>query len=255
MQKYSEIKSGGLTLRGMVHIPETGKKLHPFAVMYHGFTGNRLEAQGNFVRLSQELEALGIGSARFDFSGSGESGGKFEDMTASGEIAEAKMIFDFVRNSDFADNNNLIILGMSMGGLISSLIAYELPGLKSMVLWAPAGNMKNIIDLLIKVNPHYGDNIETNGVLFNKKLLDDLKKYDPFAAAKKFSGNVLIVHGTRDTAVPLKVPRQYRESFPGKCSLVEIRDADHTFSKLIWKNKLIETTKEFLLKELRSENT
>ncbi|MBZ4647158.1 MAG: alpha/beta hydrolase [Clostridia bacterium] len=92
MQQAIELRCDGLTLRGMIHIPELGKSKYPFVAIYHGFTGNKMEPQFMFVRLSRELEKAGVGSVRFDFSGSGESDGLFEDMSVSNEIKEAKPV-------------------------------------------------------------------------------------------------------------------------------------------------------------------
>ncbi len=249
MQEYAEIESSGLKLRGMIHIPDQDKNNYPFVVMYHGFTGNRLEAQGNFIRLSRELENIGIGSARFDFGGSGESDGNFEDMTLTCEINDAVNIYKFILDKNYSDKNNIFVLGMSMGGLIAGLIAERLRNLKSMVLWAPAGNM---IDISRQqgINTRSGK-YEINGMLLKKEFVSDLEKYDPYCNASGFKGNVLIIHGTQDIDVPVSVSIKYKNSFAGRCKLIKIPGADHIFSRMIWKERLLKLTEEFLRSEIK----
>lgn len=83
MQKYVEIKRDGLTLRGMLHVPDNVSSKVPMVILLHGFCDDRNEI--NFVHneLSQRLCDAGIASVRFDMNGSGESDGRFEDMTIS----------------------------------------------------------------------------------------------------------------------------------------------------------------------------
>ena len=70
----------GHTLRGIVTLPDTEGKV-PFAVHLHGFAGSCSGYKSMYTHLSRALAAQGIGSARFDFYGNGESDGEFEDMS------------------------------------------------------------------------------------------------------------------------------------------------------------------------------
>ena len=49
----------------------------------------------------------GIASVRFDMNGSGESDGRFEDMTISSEILDAKAMLNYVESLDFVDSKKL----------------------------------------------------------------------------------------------------------------------------------------------------
>ena len=70
----------GHTLRGIVTLPDTEGKV-PFVVHLHGFAGSCSGYKSMYTHLSRALAAQGIGSARFDFYGNGESDGEFEDMS------------------------------------------------------------------------------------------------------------------------------------------------------------------------------
>ena len=55
MQKAIELVSQGLTLRGMLHMPENVPGKVPVVVIFHGFTGNKMEPHFIFVKLSRML--------------------------------------------------------------------------------------------------------------------------------------------------------------------------------------------------------
>lgn len=201
-----------------------------------------------FVRLSRELEKAGIGSVRFDFSGHGESDGLFENMTASNEIQEAKAIFNYMRELDCSDKDNLFMLGMSMGGMVASVAAPEVDRLKGLVLWAPAANMYGYAEKIIEKNIEYTDEfgrVDIGGLLLNPNFQKDLKTIDVYSRAANFPGDVLIIHGTEDE-IPIEVSYQYKRIYKENAKLIEVQGSDHAFSRAKWKDILIGSTIDFL---------
>ena len=101
MERYVECVSRGLTLRGMLHVPDGREGKLPFVILFHGFCDDRNEINFVHTELSRRLCERGIASVRFDFAGSGESDGRFEDMTVSGEVADGMAILDYVKGMAF----------------------------------------------------------------------------------------------------------------------------------------------------------
>jgi cephalosporin-C deacetylase-like acetyl esterase len=58
MQEAVSIIHEGQTLRGMAHIPENREKV-PAVILFHGFTGTKLEPHRMFLKISRELEKRG----------------------------------------------------------------------------------------------------------------------------------------------------------------------------------------------------
>ena len=138
--KAVEIESRNLTLRGCCTSIILGKV--PVVCIFHGFTGTKVEPHFIFVKLSRRLEKAGIASLRFDFGGSGESDGDFEDMTILTELEDAKAILDYAKSLPFADAERIGVVGLSMGGTVASLLAGERKeDVAALCLWAPAGDM------------------------------------------------------------------------------------------------------------------
>ena len=73
MERYVECESRGLTLRGMLHVPDQRPGKVPFVILFHGFCDDRNEINFVHTELSRRLCERGIASVRFDFAGSGDS--------------------------------------------------------------------------------------------------------------------------------------------------------------------------------------
>jgi alpha-beta hydrolase superfamily lysophospholipase len=79
----------------------------------------------------------GLAATRFDYSGSGRSGGRFEDGTITRWLDEARAVFATTQNRQ-------IVIGSSMGGWLALLLAAELieaNRIAGLVLIAPAVDM------------------------------------------------------------------------------------------------------------------
>lgn len=256
MQKAVEIQSRNLTLRGMLHVPDGAAGKLPVVCIFHGFTGNKMEPHFIFVKLSRMLEARGIASVRFDFGGSGESDGDFKDMTISNELEDAKSILNYVKTLDFVDKNNIGILGLSMGGAIGSMLAGECKeDIRALCLWAPAGNMAELIqrdrteeDLKLLRKTGYWD---LGGLALGTSFLDDVLSLDIYEKAAPYDKNVLLLHGDKDSAVPLSTSEKYLEIYETKAVLHVIEGADHTFNRLDWEEEVIDYSIGFFEGELK----
>lgn len=252
MQKAIELRVNGLTLRGMEHMPDTANADNavPAAILFHGYTGTHIEPHRLFVKISRALEAVGIAAFRFDFTGSGDSDGDFEEMTASGEIRDAKAILAMVKADPRIRSEAVNLIGLSMGGFIAGVTAGDMPGdVDKLVLLAAAGNFR---DLVGYARQHLGVDAnasvyDDNGNLVGRCLYDDVIHIDGFERAKPFQGPVLLVHGTNDASVPYEVSLQYqREVYGDRAELHLMEGADHTFNNHVWECEVISHIVSFL---------
>ncbi|HEY8803820.1 MAG TPA: alpha/beta hydrolase [Clostridium sp.] len=257
MQKEVELTSGNLRIRGMLHVPENINDKVPIIIILHGFCGNKMGPHFIFVKLSRLLERVGIASIRFDFAGSGESDGDFIDMTMGTELKDANNILNYVRTLDFVDNDKIGIVGLSMGCAIASMLAGDRKSdIKTMCLWAPAGNMDQII-----LDKHYiGENYEkfrqqgyfdAEGLPIGTGFVDNLKNIRIYEKAAAYDKKSLIIHGDKDEVVLLSASQKYINFFEKSSQLKIISGANHTFDKKEWEEQVIEYTLEFLQKELK----
>jgi uncharacterized protein len=256
MQKAVEIESRGLTLRGMIHIPEGISGKVPMIPIFHGFTGNKMEPHFIFVKLSRILEKRGIASVRFDFGGSGESDGDFIDMTISKELEDAKNILEYAKTLDFADVNKIGIVGLSMGGAVASMLAGDCKDdIKALCLWAPAGNMADLV--MSTIEKKNMDKVrksgyyDLGGLLLGTDFIDDVLNLNIYEKAAAFNKNVLLLHGDKDVTVPLNASEKYLDKYETKAVLHVVEGADHTFNNKSWEDEVIEYTLGFFEGEFR----
>src|SRR5665648_1121067 len=86
-EEYINLEVNSQKLRGMIHFP-SGRGPFPAVALFHGLGGQRMEPHFIFVKLSRLLANNKIISARFDFRGSGESEGDFQEMTVLQEVED-----------------------------------------------------------------------------------------------------------------------------------------------------------------------
>lgn len=257
MQKSVEIENKGLTLRGMLHIPEKFEGKIPIVCMFHGFTGDKLGSHFMFVRLSRLLANKGIASLRFDFMGSGESDGNFLDMTLSKELDDAKVILNYAKSFDFVDTDKIGILGFSMGGAVASMLASDCKDdIKTLCLWAPAGNMAEIaLDKKSKEDIEKVRKIgfyDLDGFLIGIDFIDDLFNLDILGKSAYYDKNVLLLHGTKDESVPFSISEKYLEIYETHGVLHSIDGSNHAFNSRAFENEVLDYTIGFFEGELKT---
>ncbi len=256
MQKNIEIKNGRLTLRGVLHTPDNIDGKVPVVVIFHGFQGHKAGPHFIFVELSRLLEQKGIASVRFDFRGSGESDGYFSEMTMSGELEDAKTILDYVKTLGFVDSIRIGVLGLSMGGAVASILAGDRKDdIRSLCLWAPAGNMNDVI-----LNYYIGEKLpqllkdgytDIEGYILGKAFIEDSAVLDIYGRASQYDKNVLILHGDNDEVVVPETSLKYVKYYGSKVQFHTVNSANHTFDKREWTDEVNMETIRFFERELR----
>ena len=183
----------GHTLRGIVTLPDTEGKV-PFVVHLHGFAGSCSGYKSMYTHLSRALAAQGIGSARFDFYGNGESDGEFEDMSFDGLHTDAQDIFAWAAEQPYVDSEKLFLSGQSMGGYIAASCAPVIQP-HGLILLCPGAGMwfgcAQRADGIMQTGKDYAD---MEGLCYKMAFNYEMAKHpDPFTEAKGYNGPVLLL--------------------------------------------------------------
>ena len=246
----------GKWLRGMVHRPAAvPRRRVPGVVFFHGFTGDRLESHWIFVKCARALARRGIASLRFDFYGSGESEGQFDEVTLQGEISDAQAAVEFFRKQKGIDGRCLGLCGLSLGGAVAACVAARLR-VRALVLWAALAHTAHLRELARRTTPIPGDEgaREYNAHHISARFLDRIEKIQPLKSIARFKGPTLIIHPERDEHLSLAHPEDYFQA--SRASLKEkiiVRDADHTFSSIAWESEVIARTVNWFQNHLNEE--
>ena len=218
----------------------------------HGFMANkRLEP---LKSIAASLQAVGIASLRFDFDGHGRSDGRFTDMTVLTEIADARAVYDYVRTLDFVDK--VAFLGHSQGGVVAGMLAAELGAEKvcCVVQLAAAAVLKDDALNGVLMGKHYDpvNPPETLRVFFHKVGRDYFtvaQKLPIYETSTRYTGPVLLIHGTKDKIVPFSYSERYHEGYAD--SQLHLLDGEnHFLSKC--RKQVIALSVDFLRKNLQS---
>jgi uncharacterized protein len=250
-----EFENEGQKLYGMVHLP-AGNSRHPCIAFLHGYTGNRIEDHCLFVKAARDLCEHGIACLRFDFRGSGESEGKFADVTVEGEISDALRAVEFLATLSSLDMTRLGLIGLGLGGCVAACMAAKVKA-KSLALWAPSAFVDYMVERggrvvkdpyawlpanfknAVKKQGH----VDIGGFVRGKAYFESLKHVDPLREIAKYDGPVLIAQGSEDeVSLPINSEFLY-DHVKGRRLLVVVDGADHTFGATVWENQVIETTR------------
>lgn len=241
----------GERIFGIVEKPDVGSKF-PVVIMLHGFTGEHISSFFKLPRVSRKLSENGIAVVRFDFCGSGNSDGDFKDMTPSSEAADALRVVEMVKKSDWF-NGNMGLLGYSLGGVITSLVAARIEDLKSVCLWSPG--IINGAEVFNKFLAFAGAKklenqplYDLGSLLVSEKFVEEINSIDSQKLLGMYKGPVQIVTGTNDEFVNFHDANEFAKSrnyiFNG------VEGANHRYDKLEHFNNLSRNTTDFFEKTL-----
>ncbi len=221
----------GVTLAGLLQTPR-GKdddlSATPVVVLCHGMESTKEGTKHQ--ALARRLDALGYASLRFDFSYVGESGGRFEDLTISGEVDDLAGACAFLR---MRGAEALALVGSSLGGTVALLYAAGDPSVRALVTIAAVSRPLGILERLgsdaVAAWRRTGFRAEATGRL-KRDFLDDLSRHDVLAAARALGAATLVTHGEADDVVPVADAYALHAALPAPRGLRVTPACDHRYS-------------------------
>lgn len=240
------IPSRGERMAAVMHLPRQ-RTPAPAVLLLHGFTGTKVEPHRLFVKAARRLAAAGFAALRFDFLGSGDSEGNFEEMTIGGEVQDALNALSYLRELSRVDAKRVGLLGLSLGGCVTALSLPKAGDVRAVVLWAPVSNPLKWAQEEIPAKP-----VDWGGNLIGPDFFKELPSVKPLETAKSYAGPVLLLHGSNDASVPISSSEAYLEAFQSAQpkELHVIPDADHTFNRTDWESSVIKQSTDWFMKHL-----
>ena len=223
----------------------------PTVVWLGGFmsdmTGTKAQALADWA-LAEERAFL-----RFDYLGHGESSGDFRDGTISRWRADALAAIEALTEGP------LVLVGSSMGGWISCLVAAVIPErLHAMVLVAPAADFTEALmkpglppEALAAIDAD-GEWIrpsfyEPTGYPITKGLLEDGARWTILGAPVPVEVPVRILQGREDPDVPWLHALELANAIKSEDVIFTlIKDGDHRLSRPQDIARLVETVEDVL---------
>jgi pimeloyl-ACP methyl ester carboxylesterase len=202
----------GVRIAVDVHQPERAQPHHPGFFWLGGF---KSEMTGTKATRLRDIARWGSRPfVRFDYSGHGQSEGRFEDGTISHWLDETEAVFSLTRGWP------MILIGSSMGGYLALLLVKRLAvqqspllaDVKGLVLVAPAADMTEAL-LWRQADDRSRAAIMNEGVWMRpsaygepypitRRLIEDGRRHLLTADGLDIDAPVRILHGDRDLDVP-----------------------------------------------------
>lgn len=213
-----EIKRDNLTLHGLLEGTSTVQN-DTVAILMHGFKGDLGYDNSKILyALSHALNDQGLATIRFDFSGSGKSEGRFEDMTVFSEIQDGIAIINYVQNVMHA--KHIYLIGHSQGGVVASMLSgYYRDILDKLVLMAPAATLKDDALMGVCQGSHYDPNhipaiVDVHGFKVGGAYFRTAQLMPIYETAQHFDHPTLLIHGLADQVVSPEATRKYNVIMP-----------------------------------------
>ncbi|MFD9685246.1 alpha/beta hydrolase [Kitasatospora sp. NPDC059146] len=214
------------------------------AVLVHG-AGVTREEGGFFTRLAAALAASRIENLRFDLRGHGDSGGSEQDITIAGVANDIRAAAHHLRARAEASSADVPahLIAASFSGGAAALVAASYPVLlDKLVLLNPRLDYRA---RYITSRPYNRDDYlsedaardldrqgftEHSPFALGRALLNEVHYLDPSVLLPRIMADTLVVHGTKDTFVPIDDSRRLTFEFGGEAELVELEGAQHGFA-------------------------
>ncbi|GAB6928853.1 alpha/beta fold hydrolase [Paenibacillus sp. JCM 10914] len=267
MERQITIRHQQEELTATIHYPPeagdqgNGCRRVPLVIICHGFVGSRIGVDRLFVKAARAFAEDGNMVIRFDYIGCGESSGNYGSEGLESMIAQTRTVLEYGLSCADVDSKRITLVGHSLGGAVALQTAVRDRRVKQLVLWSAVGYPFNDI-VKITGRDVYDTSVNSGsadylGYEFTPVFFDSLAQGQPFQEAIKFSGNVLVVHGTSDEVIPVDYAFLFQKVFwmrpEGRCDKEIIFQADHTYSAGPQRELLLERTRNWLGEQVQIE--
>lgn len=209
---------------------------------------------GKATHLHQWAERHGASYIRFDYFGHGQSSGRFRDGTVSRWARDVVQVIDDLANDD------VILIGSSMGGWSSLLAMMQRPErVKGMVLIAPAPDFTEKLmwanwsadakAAVIEDGIHYESSDYGEPYEYSRELIEDGRQHQILDGSIAFLGPVRILQGQDDNVVPWAYAYKVVEALASDdVTFTLVKGGDHSLSRPQDLDRLVQTVEEICSK-------
>lgn len=220
-----------------IHTPAGAARKYP-AVMFMG--GYRSDMTGTKATyLEGVCKARGQGYLRFDYSGHGASGGRFEEGTVGSWREDALDILEHVFGSQ-----PVVLVGSSMGGWIALLCALARAGqVRGLIGIAAAPDFtedlyRNRLDddqrkvLMDTGKVEIPNDYSDEPYHFTRAIYEEAKKHLLLNRKQAVDFSIRLIQGLQDKDVPWETAVRIQNAFePPDMDIVFVEDGDHSLSR------------------------
>ena len=235
VERFS-LRVEGVDLVGVLHLPPSGPS--PCVVACHGM-GSSKESD-KYLLLGREFPEAGLALARFDFRGSGESGGLYRDATIASRIADLEAVLDHLAVHPSLDGR-FGLLGSSLGGFVALWVASRRRRLMPVVTWNTPATLAALTTLPCV-------EVTSPGAALVAEV-----RAGRHVEVPKGSSHHLIVQGGADDVVPSEHGETLLERAGEPRELCLLPGADHRLSDPLHRIEAVKRSRDWFTRHLHTE--
>ena len=209
----------------------------PIVILMHGIFSSK-----NIVPIPALAKALakeGIASICFDFGGHWKSEGQMQQMTVGKEIEDALAMWEYAKSLPYISRIGL--LGHSQGGVVASMTAGILASRgespAALVLIAPG----SVVQDACRNGKFFGaefnpadppEYVKCFGIMkLGREYILTTQELDIYGTAKAYTGPVRLIHGSKDTIVPMSCSEKFVETYTQDAELIVVEKENHMITR------------------------
>ncbi len=235
IERFS-MKVDGVDVVGVLHLPLSGPA--PCVVACHGMGASK--DSDKYLLLGRDFPEAGLALARFDFRGSGESGGLYRDATIASRIADLEAVLERLAGHPSLDGR-FGLLGSSLGGFVALWVASRHRGIMPVVTWNAPANLASLA-----VSPCA--DVTSPGAALVAEIRAGRHVDAPAGA-----GHVLVVQGQADDVVPPGQAQVLFEHAGEPRELCLLPGADHRLSDPFHRLEAVKRSRDWFTHHLHAE--
>jgi dipeptidyl aminopeptidase/acylaminoacyl peptidase len=214
--------ANGLTLRGWFIASPGADRVRPAALVMHGWGGSAAD----MAPLAGPLLAAGMHVLLLDARCHGRSDDdEFVSMPRFAEDLESGLTW--LRQRNDVDRSRLVLVGHSVGAGAGLLVASRDNKVAAVVSIASLAHPK--VFMARTLGKRLPGPLTTLALRYVERTIGHrFETFAPVHTIGRVQAPVLLVHGDRDTTVPVADAYELHAQAPERTQLVIVKDADHT---------------------------
>ena len=225
------MQNGEFSIYGIAYVPD-GMSKAPLVIFSHELGNDHTSGE----RYAQRLAAAGYAAYIFDFCG-GTVGGNKSDGSNKGmsiltEASDLEAVLASAKAWDFVDADRIVLLGGSMGGLVTTVVgSRHQEEIAGMILMYPALSAKADSGAeRYATEADIPEDVSLFGgwIHVGKNYITDLWTVDFDQLLSSYQGHLLLLHGDKDSTVPISWSENAKEIIPD-CEFHVIKNGRHGF--------------------------
>jgi alpha-beta hydrolase superfamily lysophospholipase len=193
-----------------------------------------------YLLLGRDFPEAGLALARFDFRGSGESGGLYRDATVASRMADLEAVLDHLQGHEALDGR-FGLIGSSLGGFIALWVASRRGSSMPVVTWNAPASLADLAN-------SRSDDVTSPGAALVAEVRGGRRVETPRGVS-----HVLVVQGEGDEVVPPEHGRILFERAAEPRELCLLPGADHRLSDPLHRLEAVKRSRDWLTRHLHTE--